>query len=421
MFCLVDCNSFYASCERVFRPDLVTKPIVYLSNNDGMVVARSAEAKKLGIQNGDVYFQKKAFFEANGVHVFSSNYALYAEISRRVCETLFKFSSNTEVYSIDEVFLSFEGMQKNYNFDDYGREIKKTVLKSTHIPVGVGISTTKTLAKLANKAAKTWTKTGGVVDLSSPERQRKLLPYIDVSDVWGVGRRYATRLNSMGIRTALDLANAPTSLIRNTFGVVLERTQRELNGESCIALEEVRKVKQQIISSRSFGQKIEHYEAMHQAVCEYAERAGEKLREEKQYCRCITVFIGTSYYSKTAPYSGQQTVKLENPTADTREIIAAAVAGLRHIWQEGYRYHKAGVMLSDFYDSATSQLDLFGENRLFANGEALMGVMDRINRSGRGKLWFAGQGIDKDWTMRRELLSPSYLTNINEIPRVRIG
>ncbi|WP_140320507.1 DinB/UmuC family translesion DNA polymerase, partial [Salmonella enterica] len=210
-------------------------------------------------------------------------------------------------------------------------------------------------------------------------------------------------------------------LIRNTFGVVLERTQRELNGESCIALEEVRKVKQQIISSRSFGQKIEHYEAMHQAVCEYAERAGEKLREEKQYCRCITVFIGTSYYSKTAPYSGQQTVKLENPTADTREIIAAAVAGLRHIWQEGYRYHKAGVMLSDFYDSATSQLDLFGENRLFANGEALMGVMDRINRSGRGKLWFAGQGIDKDWTMRRELLSPSYLTNINEIPRVRIG
>lgn len=159
---------------------------------------------------------------------------------------------------------------------------------------------------------------------------------------------------------------------------------------------------------------------MHRAVCEYAERAGEKLREEKQYCRCITVFIGTSYYSKTAPYSGQQTVKLENPTADTREIIAAAVAGLRHIWQEGYRYHKAGVMLSDFYDSATSQLDLFGENRLFANGEALMGVMDRINRSGRGNYGLRA-GIDKDWTMRRELLSPSYLTNINEIPRVRIG
>lgn len=421
MFCLVDCNSFYASCEKAFRPDLVNKPIVCLSNNDGMVVARSAEAKKLGIKNGDVYFQNKAFFEANGVHVFSSNYALYAEISRRVCDTLSNYAYNTETYSIDEVFLSFKGMQRNYDFERYGREIKDAVLKNTHIPVGVGISTTKTLAKMANKAAKTWTKTGGVVDLCSTERQRKLLPYIDVSDVWGVGRKYATRLNSMGIRTALDLANAPASLIRNTFGVVLERTQRELNGESCIALEEVRKVKQQIISSRSFGQKIERYDAMHQAVCEYAERAGEKLREEKQYCRCITVFIGTSYYSKTPPYSGQQTVKLENPTADTREIIAAAVAGLRHIWREGYRYHKAGIMLSDFYDSATSQLDLFGENRLFSNSEALMSVVDKINRSGRGKLWFAGQGIDKDWSMRRELLSPSYLTNINEIPLVRIG
>lgn len=247
MFALVDVNSFYTSCERVFRPDLTGKPVIVLSNNDGCVIARSAEAKALGIKMGALYYECRDFCYKNNVTVFSSNYALYGDMSSRVMTLLSSFAPATEIYSIDEAFLDFTGMTRIFSPEDYGCEIQAAILQKTHLPVGVGIAPTKTLAKLANHAAKTWKKTGGVVDLSDRLRQRKLLALIPVSEVWGIGRRISARLNTMGIRTALDLVNAAPATIRKTFGVITERTLRELNGEPCIKLEEVRKVKQQIL------------------------------------------------------------------------------------------------------------------------------------------------------------------------------
>ncbi|HEK2766164.1 TPA: hypothetical protein SMT63_003620 [Proteus mirabilis] len=262
MFALIDVNSFYASCERIFRPDIANKPVIVLSNNDGCVIARSKEVKLLGIKMGALYFEIQSLVKKHDIQVFSSNYTLYADISNRVMDTLSGFAPRVETYSIDEQFLDMTGMLRNFPLEDYGRKIQQRILQIAHVPVGVGFAQTKTLAKLANHAAKTWTKTGGVVDLSATSRQKRLMSLVPVNEVWGVGRKISNRLNAMGIVTALDLARAETTMIRKTFGVVVERTVRELNGESCIELEEVAKTKEQIICSRSFGKKIELYEHM---------------------------------------------------------------------------------------------------------------------------------------------------------------
>lgn len=312
------------------------------------------------------------------------------------------------------------GMDRNFHLEDYGRLIQKRVLQIAHVPVGVGFAQTKTLAKLANHAAKTWSKTGGVVDLSCISRQRKLMSLLAVNEVWGIGRKISKRLNSMGIITALDLANAETTMIRKTFGVVIERTVRELNGEPCIELEEIQKTKQQIICSRSFGKKIETYDDMHQAVCDYAERAAEKLRQEKQLCSIVSTFIQTSYYAQGEQYHNHHSERLEYPSADTRDIINAAVHALRKIWKSGIRYHKAGIMLADFTDSTITQLNLFSEKQPFKASDKLMKTLDQLNNSGIGKVWFAGKGVDTGWRMKREMLSPAYTTNIKELPIVRI-
>lgn len=241
MFALIDVNSFYASCEKVFRPDLAGKPVIVLSNNDGCVIARSAEAKKLGVKMGELYYERRNYYRQNNINIFSSNYALYADMSNRVMSLLSMYAPRLEIYSIDEAFLDFTGLAYTFNLEDYGREIQSTILQRTHLPVGVGIGPTKTLAKIANHAAKTWRKTGGVVELSDKSRQRKLLSLIPIEEVWGIGRRISAKLRVMGIYTALDLANTSAATIRKTFGVTLERTLRELNGEPCIELEEVRK------------------------------------------------------------------------------------------------------------------------------------------------------------------------------------
>lgn len=278
MFALVDVNSFYASCETVFRPDLKGRPVVVLSNNDGCVIARSAEAKGL-VTMGAPYFKQKEIFRRHGIVAFSSNYELYADMSHRVMTTLEELTPRVEIYSIDEAFCDLTGVSNCYNLDAFGREIRRTVLQHTHLTVGVGIAPTKTLAKLANFAAKKWQRqTGGVVDLSGVERQRKLMAALPVEEVWGVGRRLSKKLSAMGIHTVLDLANTPTDLIRKHFSVVLERTVRELRGESCLGFEEFAPHKQEIICSRSFGERISDYEAMRQAICSYAARASEKLR-----------------------------------------------------------------------------------------------------------------------------------------------
>ena len=420
MFALVDVNSFYASCETVFRPDLRGKPVVVLSNNDGCVIARSAEAKKLNISMGEPYFRLKNLLREHQVSVFSSNYALYADMSQRVMSTLEALAPAVEVYSIDEAFMDLTGIRHCRNLDAFGREVRERVQRDTHLTVGVGIAPTKTLAKLANHAAKIWRKTGGVVDLSNIARQRKLMALTPVEEVWGVGRRISKKLNTMGILTAKDLSEQSAWVIRKHFNVVLERTVRELRGEPCLELEEFAPVKQQIVCSRSFSSRITEYTAMREAICNYAVRAAAKLRGERQYCRQVAVFLRTSPHAQGEIfYANQAMGKLLTPSNDSRDIIRAAMAALDSIWQEGPRYMKAGVMLGDFFSQGVSQLNLFDDNKPQANSESLMRVIDGINQSGKGQLWFAGQGIAKPWAMKRDMLSPCYTTRYSDLPVVR--
>jgi len=306
MFALVDVNSFYASCETVFRPDLHGKPVLVLSNNDGCVIARSAEVKELKIPMGAPYFKLKDEIRQHKIHVFSSNYALYADMSNRVMTILEDMAPSVEVYSIDEAFMDLTGLDRLQSFDELGRKVRARIKREAHLTVGVGIAQTKMLAKLANHAAKKWTKTGGVLDLSDVERQRKLMALIDVEDKWGVGRCIAKRLKIMGVNTALDLANSSIKLMRDKFTVVMERTIWELRGEPCLELEESAPTKQQIVCSRSFGSHITEYEDMRQAVCSYAEHAAEKPRRKRQYCSQVAVFVRTSPHAEGEVFYGNQ-------------------------------------------------------------------------------------------------------------------
>jgi DNA polymerase V len=420
MFALVDVNSFYASCETAFRPDLKGKPVVVLSNNDGCVIARSAEAKKLGIPMGEPWFKIKEATFNQQVIVFSSNYALYADMSLRVMSILEEMAPAVEVYSIDEAFMDLTGVSHCTDLTIFGHQVRARVSQEAHLTVGVGIAQTKTLAKLANHAAKKWTKTGGVLDLSDVMRQRKLMALVPVEDVWGVGRRISKKLNLMGIENALQLADSSAWMIRKNFNVVLERIIRELRGEPCLELEGVAPTKQQIVCSRSFGTRITSRTDMRQAVCAYAERAAEKLRQEKQYCRQVSVFIRTSPHAEGEIYYGNQaTGKIQLPSDDTRDIIRVATQALDSIWRDGHRYMKAGVMLGDFFSQGVAQLNLFDETGPQANSAALMRVIDGMNQSGKGKLWFAGQGIHKVWAMKREMLSPAWTTRYSDLPVAR--
>ena len=410
MFALCDVNSFYASCETVFRPDLKGRPVVVLSNNDGCVIARSAEAKPF-VKMGEPYFKQKDLFRRHGIIAFSSNYELYADMSNRVMTTLEELSPRCEIYSIDEAFCDLTGVRNCRDLTDFGREIRETVLRRTHLTVGVGIAQTKTLAKLANHAAKQWQRqTGGVVDLSNLERQRKLMAILPVDEVWGVGRRISKKLEAMGIDTVLKLADTDIRFIRKHFNVVLERTVRELRGEPCLGLEEFAPVKQEIVCSRS-----------RQAICTYASRAAEKLRGEHQYCRFISAFVKTSPFALNEPYYGNSaSVKLLTPTQDSRDIITAATKCLDAIWKDGHRYQKAGVMLGDFYSQGVAQLNLFDDNAPRQNSEKLMEVLDHLNaKDGRGTLYFAGQGIQAAWQMKREMLSPRYTTRYSDLLKVK--
>ncbi|MGR5093451.1 translesion error-prone DNA polymerase V subunit UmuC [Vibrio maritimus] len=420
VFALVDCNNFYASCEKLFRPDLKDTPVVVLSNNDGCVVARSREAKSLGIKMGVPAFQIKAEMQRHGILAFSSNYALYADLSSRVIRTLEEMAPRVEVYSIDEAFLDLTGIESAISLVEFGQQVRARIGHWIGITVCVGIAPTKTLAKLANHAAKKYPATQGVVDLTNPDRQRRLLALVPVDDVWGVGRRLSKRLNALGITTALDLANASPRAIRDQFSVVLERTVRELNGESCIELEEIPPTKKQIVCSRSFGAKVTHFELLREAVCEYATRATEKLRKEQQQAKVMTVFIRTSPFKDNEPhYSNSASGELLIPSCDTRDFIELANHLLKRIWKDGFRYAKAGVMLSDFYDPGMFQPRLFDDVSTRSNSQQLMSVLDSINQSGAGKVFFAGQGTKKDWSMKREHLSPAYTTRWDQLPRVK--
>lgn len=423
MFALADVNSFYASCEKVFRPDLRDKPVVVLSNNDGCVIARSKEAKLLGIKMGVPWFQLKNTEFSVPVIAFSSNYELYASMSNRVMSHLEELAPRVEQYSIDEMFLDIRGIESCINYEIFGRQLRDHVKNGTGLIIGVGMGPTKTLAKSAQWASKEWPQFGGVLALTVDNKKRteKLLSLQPIEEIWGVGHRLSKKLNVMGIRNALQLAHANPAFIRKNFNVVLERTVRELNGESCISLEEAPPPKQQIVCSRSFGKRITTYPAMRQAICQYAERAAEKLRGERQYCRHIAVFVKTSPFAVNEPYYGNlASKKLQTPTQDTRYIIAAAVRALDRIWVNGHRYAKAGCMLNDFTPTGISQLNLFDTALPRSNSDKLMKVLDGINHSGIGKVWFAGRGIAPEWQMKRELLSPAYTTRWAELPVARL-
>jgi DNA polymerase V len=416
----VDVNNFYASCERLFRPDLRQKPIVVLSNNDGCVVARSNEAKKLGIKMGIPLFKVKDIIEKYNIIVFSSNYALYADISARVMETLESLAPEVEVYSIDEAFINLSGFSNHIGLDDFGRRIKITIARNVGMPVCVGIGPTKTLAKLANYAAKNYPATGGVVDLTDPLRQRKLMSLVQADEIWGIGPRIAKRLHKLGIHTALDFADAPPELVRKHTSVVLQRTQAELNGQSCLSLELVVPTKKQIVCSRSFGKRITDLKDLQEAICFYIARAGEKLRAEKRSTKEISIFIRTSSFSRSEPrYSNGASRALTHPTDDTRVLIDTGMQLLNSIWRSGFKYSKAGVMLSDFYYNDAKQLDMFNAVPDDRRSRSLMTVIDKINHSGKGSVFFARQGIQNCWKMQRTALSPKYTTRWKDIPLVR--
>ncbi|ORJ22965.1 DNA polymerase V subunit UmuC [Rouxiella silvae] len=423
MFGLADVNSFYASCEALFRPDLRGKPIVVLSNNDGCVIARSAGAKALGIKMGVPWFQVKIQDYPEKVYVFSSNYALYHSLSQRVMSALEEMTPKVEPYSIDEMFLDLTGIDGCEDFEHFGRRLRSHVLATTGLIVGCGLGPTKTLSKSAQWASKEWKQFHGVLALTpqNPKRTETLLASQPVEEIWGVGRRIGKRLNLMGIETALQLARVNPALIRKNFSVVLERTVRELNGESCIPLEEMPPAKQQIVCSRSFGERITSKVSMQQALCQYATRAAEKLRGENQNCRHIGVFIRTSPHAQGEVFYGNSAgEKLAIPTQDTRDIIEAAMRLLDCIWLEGRRYMKAGITLDDFTPNGVNQLNLFDERQPRRNSAQLMKILDDINHSGLGNVWFAGQGINTEWKMKRDMLSPGWTTCWADIPKARV-
>ncbi|TPE45707.1 translesion error-prone DNA polymerase V subunit UmuC [Maribrevibacterium harenarium] len=419
VFALVDCNNFYASCEKLFRPDLKDRPVAVLSNNDGCVVARSKEAKTLGLKMGVPVFQIRDQIERHDIVCFSSNYALYADMSARVMSVLEQEAPEVEIYSIDEAFLNLTGVSHAEDLTEFGLRIKHKVHQWSGISVGVGIAPTKTLAKLANYAAKKYPATQSVVNLMDPERQRRLMALVDVSDVWGVGRRISERLKSQGIHTALDLADANAKSIRKEFSVVLERTQQELNGLSCLDMESIAPVKQQIVCSRSFAERITDKPTLQQAVAKYTARAAEKLRGEGRVAKSVQVFIRTGLFNNNDPrHVGSLTSRLATPTSDTRLLMKATDQLLNKLYRAGYRYAKAGVMLSDFFDPHHQQMDLFTPTHN-SKSETLMSVIDSINHKAKGKLFFASQGVTPQWLMKREQLSPAYTTNWNELPVVR--
>lgn len=385
-----------------------------LSNNDGCVVARSAEAKALGIKMGVPAFQIKEQIDRHGIEVFSSNYTLYADISHRVMSILGSLAPAIEIYSIDEAFVDVRGIRDLHAF---GLSLRKTIRQWTGVTVAVGIAPTKTLAKLANNGAKKYLATGGVVVLTDAERQRKLMSLTPVDKVWGVGRKLTRKLNGSGIQTALDLCHSDTHDIRRRFSVVLARTVSELQGTPCLELEQVPSPKKQIVTSRSFGQRIVEIDDMRQAISAFTERACSKLRTGRQYARAISVFIQTNPFAQHRPgYANCAHGSLPDHTSDSFQFCRLAQRLLEQIWREGYEYNKAGVMLGDFSPSLRRQITLF--EKPVRDNSQVMAAIDRINTT-VGTIKLATTGINQQWAMKRERLSPAYTTRWQDIPLVR--
>ncbi len=417
MYALIDCNNFYASCERLFRPDLRDKPIVVLSNNDGCVIARSNESKALGIAMGEPFFKIKALCKQHQVHAFSSNYTLYGDLSHRVMTTIEEAWPHCEVYSIDEAFLDLSTMPVNQH-DAFCVALQKKILKETGIPTSVGIGQTKTLAKIANHCCKKIFKTP-VFNVSA--QQEFILKQIAVGDVWGIGRQWSKKLINRGIHTAFDLASTNAHLLKKQFNVVMMRTAMELQGISCGGLEEAQP-KQSIMSSKSFGEMQTQYSSVAQSLSSHCARAVEKLRQQQLVAQRMYVFVHTNRFREDLAQHFQSIeVNFINPTDDLRIITKFAKKCLRRIFKPGYYYKKAGVCLEDLIPKDPSQLDMFHQpsDEALEKTEQLMSLFDKINHKfGRSTIRLAAEGYSKPWAMRSELKSPAYTTRWSDLPVV---
>lgn len=423
LIALVDCNNFYVSCERVFRPDLVGKPVAVLSNNDGCMVARSQEVKDLGIKMGVPVFQVQHLVKQHNIQLFSSNYTLYADMSARVMSILEEFTPGIEIYSIDESFMDLAGVCGQDPIA-YGQKIRKAVLRATGIPVCVGMAPTKTLAKLANYGAKKYQHTNGVLDLSDPIRREKFMKIVPVSEVWGIGSRTTAKLNQLGIKTVWDLATQPSKRIQAQFNVMVARTILELNGIGCMSLEEIAPDKQQIVCSRSFSRKLTDFRELSEALAEYCTRAAEKLRHQQSVTGCISVFVRTNLFNPSEPqYQRTASIKLSAATQDTRTIITTANRLLKALYKPGYKYQKCGVQLSHIQPALSfAQNDLFDvAGNSFEKSDQLMQAFDQINRRFPKSLSMAASGFDKTWIAKAERKTQHYTTDWSELVEVKCG
>lgn len=416
VYALVDCNNFYASCERVFNPRLNGQPVVVLSNNDGCVVARSNEAKALGIGMGAPEFMVRPIIRAHHVQVFSSNYALYGDMSQRVMETLHQFCPDLEIYSIDEAFLSLAGFRSR-NLSQYAGTIRSTVKRWTGLPVSIGIAETKTLSKIAGSIAKN--SADGVCNLLAYPDRDTLLGQTAVSDVWGIGKAHTRFLHQHGIKTALQLRQADDQFIRKHMGIVGLRLVMELRGVSCFELEQCPPPKKGITCARSFGKSITRLQEMEEAVSNYITRAAEKLRAEQLAVTNLSVFLHTNQFKDVAQYSNSLTLTLPVATDVTHELITAGLHAIRKIWRDGFAYKKAGVMFVGLVPVNQVQGDFFdGKDR--TRSKKLMAALDSLNgRFGSGTLQYASSGIAKEWKANFNRRSPAFTTNWDELPVVR--
>jgi DNA polymerase V len=416
---LIDCNNFYASCERIFNPRLIGKPIVVLSNNDGCIITRSAEAKELGIKMGEPYFKAKKIIDKNNVKVFSSNYSLYGDISQRVMETLARFASDVEIYSIDEAFLGLNGFE-NYELSKYCQYIRRTIKQWVGIPVSIGVSTTKTLSKIANNLAKKNKEYDGVCILKSWFDINEALKLTSIEDVWGIGRRLSVFLKKYKINTAYDFTQLDKGWIRKNMGVVGEKTFLELCGVSCIELELIPSDKKSCCVSRSFSKPVEKIDDLEESISSYGTRVAEKIREEGLVAESMSIFVLTNYFNrKEKQYSNSIKLQLPYPTNNSIKIVKRALEGIKKIYRQGYRYKKAGVILYGL-TKAKQTRGLLDYDR--ESSDSIMNTLDRINeRYGSSTIRLASEGVDKSWSMRRESVSPCYTTRFDDLVEAKLS
>ena len=414
---LIDCNSFYVSCERLFNPKIRKKPVVVLSNNDGCIISRSNEAKALGIKMGEPYFKEKDIIVKNNVQVFSSNYSLYGDISRRVMRTLKRFNSDIEIYSIDEAFLDLSNFPDN-EVENVGHEIRNIVLKWTGIPTSIGIAKTKTLSKVANHIAKK--KQSGVTSFIGIENIDSILEKVEINDVWGVGKQLTKFYHKSGIYNAKQLKNVSNTWIKKSSNVLSSRTAMELRGIPCIDLEATSSKRKSCVVSRSFGQRVENFQELKEAIASYSLNASEKIRSESLVTKSITVFIRTSpFQSRFGYYSNSKTIDFPIATNNSIEIVKAAISSLETIFKNGYRYQKAGVMLSRLSDSVDGK-NLFSSEKDKKINSLMKSIDNTNHRYGRSTLSLASAGVHKRWNTRRQHYSKINTADFYCLPTIKV-